>query len=482
MNFRSLIDWIAGRTAPAASDHVSSGSERRRFSRLSLSDGEARIAGLPAMPIVNLSFGGLRLKLPEGTPPEDWPLGKTTPASLVLGSIQFETDLRVCNTWGREIGCSFVGASAGLTRLLSEFLKPRLLGASLREIKSAQPRSIGPDLQLRWFQGDDGTEVYLWEKLDGGLVKEELFFLDYCVSWEKEGDGLRTAKVAEGTGRQGYGRMDQNSLVFFRIPSHRALKMGQVIMLASTIPSEARDRFLARMALEERRLYSRYVLGTSDHPIILHLKALSASPLEIVNLSLHGLAFLRPEGFSPESTPPAGQWEGTLHLPDQIISIRFRLVYTHENVAGGALEVAEASAGEALAAFLAPRLLGQSLEEHPATLDELPPRPRNSQTSLFIGVHNTHLLSVLTAEGDLHLGRLAFMDRVMVFERKTLKLFSCSRGIIFPREWDLPSGQTEPIAQISDEFLEVCRHMLASSRLSASLIKAWETVLDKTST
>ncbi|HNV69104.1 MAG TPA: PilZ domain-containing protein, partial [Candidatus Ozemobacteraceae bacterium] len=365
MNFRSLIDWIAGRKAPEAATQAATGSERRRYSRLTLTDGEARVVGHEPIPVVNLSFGGVRLALPDSEKSEDWTVGKTLQATIILGSIQFDTGMQVCNVWGREIGCSFQGSSLGVARLISDYLKPRLLGASLREIKSAQPRAVGKDLRLRWFQGDNGTEVYLWERLDGGLVKEELFFLDYCVSWEESGDGLRTARVAEGSGRQGYGRMDQSSMVFFRIPSHRALRMGQVILLSSSLPPEVRDRFLARMAQEERRLYSRYILGSEDAQIRLTLPTLSTHPLSVVNLSLHGIAFLRPEKSSLTSSP-AISWEGVLFLNQQEIAVQFKPAFSHGNIMGGSLHFKHLAGSEAVAAYLAPRLLGQSLEEHPA--------------------------------------------------------------------------------------------------------------------
>ncbi|HNV71976.1 MAG TPA: hypothetical protein PKO06_19885, partial [Candidatus Ozemobacteraceae bacterium] len=79
--------------------------------------------------------------------------------------------------------------------------------------------------------------------------------------------------------------------------------------------------------------------------------------------------------------------------------------------------------------------------------------------------------------GALHLGRLAFMDRVLVYDRQKLSLYSCSRGIVFPREWELPSGQVEPLTRVDAEFLDVCRQMFASSRLPEKVIAAWKTAL-----
>ena len=45
------------------------------------------------------------------------------------------------------------------------------------------------------MKGDDNVQVYLWQTLDGEIVKEEFYFLDYVVSWDREADTLTTARL-----------------------------------------------------------------------------------------------------------------------------------------------------------------------------------------------------------------------------------------------------------------------------------------------
>ncbi|HNV69171.1 MAG TPA: hypothetical protein PKO06_05690, partial [Candidatus Ozemobacteraceae bacterium] len=113
MNFQSLLTWITGRTPPeppqktVASEPAS--VERRRSSRLPISEGEAVIAEHPPFPISDVSFRGIRFEVPDGNKPAVWNIGTQLSATLKFGTVRIASQLKICNLWPTAVGCLFTG-------------------------------------------------------------------------------------------------------------------------------------------------------------------------------------------------------------------------------------------------------------------------------------------------------------------------------------------------------------------------------------
>ncbi len=494
MGFQDLLNWITGKRPPETPPSaVSAPRERRRFQRIDLPDGLVTIGQRGPFPVTNLSYGGLRFDLalaPDAGHPgspdtagkgggaEPFPVGQIFDARVNLHHVQLAVSLKVCNIQGTLIGCSFERLSATQSRILSDILKPRIIGASLQEIDAAAIQNRDPGLRLRWFQGDDGAQIYLWQTLEGQTVKEEYYFLDYVITWDNRQQVLQTGRLRqEACGKAGYGRIDPSSVVFFQVPSHRALKMGKVILEHATLPPAVRDPLLNGMVREERRLYHRYVLKEVDAGVKFHLGRNREGTLGVANLSYNGLAVMIPEQQLPRALARGQELEGEIQIGERFIRVRVQLAYVTAQVAGGFMRLLEPGQNEVLAAFLAPRLLGQALEELPAPMEETPFAPSGARGYLFVGLHNTHLLAMITTGPRLVHGRIAFMDRILTWERNALVAYSCPCGVVFPRDWELPSDVVERLPEVPAELRQMCLLMIESAPLPEEVRTVWAAVL-----
>jgi hypothetical protein len=476
MNFTDLLNWISGRTSENTVAKAESARERRRFYRIDFADGKMAIPGVGECEIVNASYGGVRVKI--GTiPVEKFRNGECLQASITLGRAKFTTNVKICNCFNGELGCSFEELTSAHARILSDFLKPRILGTSLQEINASALQNHDPTMTLRWFQGEDGAQIFLWQTLDGGLIKEEFYFCNYLISFDQKQKTMQIGAVKDDSvGKTGFGRIDQNSIVFFRIPSHRALKMGRIILESSTLPAEAKDQLLASILREERRLYNRYVVGEGDG--IVKFKQENGAELTVVNLSLRGIAFLLPESAGcGQELLKNGTMTGGLEIHGQIFPATVRLVYCHEHVLGGSLALLHEHENELLAAYLGPRLLGQSLEEVPPPGEMRPHTPQGSKASLFLGVHNTHVLLLVSPKQSLLYARMAFMDFVAVYDRGALGVYRCPADIILPTDWELPLESLENADSEREFVLATGRKMLENSCLPSTMQAFWQEIL-----
>jgi hypothetical protein len=305
--------------------------------------------------------------------------------------------------------------------------------------------------------------------------------MDYIIAMDKQKKSFQVGAVqGGGTGKAGFGRIDSGAIAFFQVPSFRALKIGRVILEAASLPQEARDHLLATIATEERRLYNRYIIGDKDTRISFIPDIQSSSPerLSVLNLSLKGIAFMVPENRSAFSLTPGSELHGNLTLPGGLTPVLIKIVYIHDHVTGGNMEFPSPEGADLVAAFLGPRLLGQSLEEVPPPSESRAFAPPGSRGYLFIGVHNTHLLSLVAPKNRLVFGRISFMDFTLVFERNQLAAYSCPRGIIFPSDWELPLDSVEAITGDVSEWKSICRQMLETANLPAEVVSAWKAVLN----
>lgn len=479
MNFGDLLDWICGKKPEQELQEVKAERERRQFFRIDLSDGEVFLDERGPFSIVNLSYGGMRINLSDDEFLKNVKPGDEFSGKIRFENVHFSADIIVRSIMKNDLGCAFQNLPTTFSRILGDFLKPRILGASLQEINSSSLKNHDENLRLRWFQGEDGTQIFLWQALDGEVVKEEFYFLDYIISMDLKKDNFQVGSThQEGSLKAGFGRIDTNSIAFFKVPSFRALKMGRAILESAAVPMEARAKLLASIVKEERRLYNRYILGESDRQIHFALKDSPDTPLRIFNLSLQGIAFMAPDMDAQRKQFAEGtKIEGKVVLPEAELDAKVAFVYIHNHIMGGNLTLCNKSDEESLAMFLAPRLLGQSLEEVPPPSEMKPFAPSESRAYLFIGFHNTHLLSLVAQKNRLVFGRICFMDFALVYERDKLTTYSCPRGIIFPSDWDLPLELVEKQAENSVSHIEACQQMLESGNIPAEVVASWKSVL-----
>ena len=96
------------------------------------------------------------------------------------------------------------GGGVGMSKPTADMLKT--WGASLREI---DPKSLVQDdegLKVRWYLGDNATELYAWIKPDGSADHMQLVFSRVSVEWSTK-KGLTTGTFQSGSSTAG-GRYD----------------------------------------------------------------------------------------------------------------------------------------------------------------------------------------------------------------------------------------------------------------------------------
>lgn len=478
MDFRQLLNWITGREAgEQAPEQAPAQSERRRFQRIGLSDGLVWLNEAGPFTVLNLSYGGIKFEIPAET--ADTPLpgaGEAVEARIQLGNTRFATRLTICNRVGTVFGCSFSGLTPAAARLVSDFLKPRILGASIAEIDGSRLQNQEGNLRMRWFQGDEGTQIFLWQSLEGEIVKQEYYFLDYIITWNQHTQAFQTGRLRDERGKTGFGRIDPSTVVFFKIPSHRALQMGRKILECAALPADARDQMLSNLVREERRLYQRYIVRAGDQAPRFLPDGQVDRPLVVANLSAGGIAFLTPEAGADTVGRRGDRLSGLLELGGTALTVNVRILYATPQTIGGSLEL-DAPDSDAFARFLAPRLLGQSLEELPAPLEELPAAFRTARAYLHIGLHNTHVISIVAPDATLTAGRISFMDHILVWERGALAAWKCPGGIVFPRDWELPLDILERESALPAHLPATCLEMIDAACLPREVTAAWKRVL-----
>jgi len=268
-------------------------------------------------------------------------------------------------------------------------------------------------------------------------------------------------------------------VIYFNIPSHRALGIGKTILQNTTLPPETRERLVTAILSEERRLYSRYVLKGTEHRLRFFIDRSRTRSLDVANLSYRGIALVLNESEDCNGLVKGATLTGELAIGEEFVPSIVKIGFRRDQVIGGSLDISGDENLIIFGKFLAPRILGQSLEETPAPLDELPFAPKGARCYLHLGVHNTHVLTVLRTDGVLAMGRIVFMDQVLVYERSTLNAWRLSSGIIFPRDWELPSENLEKEARASSFARIIAAEMVNAGTLAPEVQKAWAEVLKK---
>lgn len=469
LDIARLVDWLSGtgkKTEPSLPSH----SERRQFERLPLQDCCIYLNSAGPFPLLNLSFGGMCVDLKTFEKLAELSVGQQINCDIFLENILINNRIMIRNLENGMAGCAFSKLSATEARVLNDFLKPRILGFSLREIDYARLKNEDKDLRMRWFQGKDNTQIFLWQTMSGENVKQEFYFLDYFIGWKKNGQEIKTGIIKENS-RKSFGRLSPESIAFFNMPSYRALKLGRTILSSSSLPDEAKEHLFKSIAREEKRLYHRYVIKNNE--VCFAPDSQENLLVPVLNLSLNGIALLTTPEFRFNLEKPIS---GILQLATRQIRVLFKPTYEESHFCGGSLEGDE-EAMDKFSEYLAPRLLAQYLEKVPAPIESPYKKDLSASASLFTGLHNTHVLSLVGKTTKLLEGRIVFMDNVLRYHCRKLTFHKCSDGIIFPGDWDMPSQILQKENDLDETTRSFCKELLENSQLEDETKEAWLEVL-----
>ena len=478
MNFSQTLNWILGRSKPESpAEPTLPQTERRVSPRLNYSEGVVEILGVGEFPLFDLAQTGISLNTKDHPILANPQSGMVLPSRIRLGGVFFETDLRVCSLRQGGIGCTFGNMPAGHYHVLNDFLKPRMLGASLREIRKIEDNR-------RWFQGNEGTQIFFWTNPEGGLDKAEFYFMDYVICFDGKNRSLRTGVIRSPFwGGGGYEVPEDGTIAYHETPSYRALKLGHIILEHGSLPEDIYLNLASILYREEKCTFSRVILGESDRNIRFEFSDESGSAvLRVASLCSTAISAILPDAdaTAKRKIPSGTILNGTLHLLDRVLPAIFKVVFQHDFLIGGALKLQQASDAESFASFLTPRLLGKSLESAAPPAETKPFAPNRSWTSLYVGIHNTHLLSLVMRPESLLYGRLVFGDRILLWDKNTLSAYSCPQGLIFPTDWDIVTSNREKITNDDPVLLSTVRDILQSARITHEVRVAWEAVLPPT--
>ncbi len=472
MDFSRMMDWILGRAQTREPVEKVTQSERRVSPRLNYSEGVVEIIGAGEFPLIDLAQGGLALCTKEHPNLADLKPGMLLSARIVLGSIFLETELKVCSAHDIKIGCAFGNMPAGHYRVLNDFLKPRMLGASLLEIRSRET-------SLRCFQGDDETQILFWTETDGGFDKAEFYFLDYVICFDGKTKSLRTGFTQnQFQGGKNHGISGKGTHLYHETPSYRALKFGHGIFESASLPEDVYLTLASIMYREEKCTFNRVLLGDNDRNITFEFAyAAKTSSVRVVSLCSTSISVLLPDDSRHEKIPQGTIFTGVLRLPDYAFPAVFKVVYQQGFLIGGGLKLQQESDKDGFASFLVPRLLGKSLELIDPPAETKPFAPRGSRVSLSVGIHNTHLLSLLMPPDKLLYGRLVFSDRIIIWDKDSLSAFECPLGFIFPSDWDIALNKSDQFPHDDPDLLKTVKEILQNTRLPEDVLNAWKKAL-----
>lgn len=469
-DFSKLVSWISNTGNVAKKESGKVLENRRRFKRLISDKCKVNIGTNGPFEVINLSFGGMRVDLGDSQLRYNLKVNQQLPCHLFLDTVNIEINIRVRNIETQYLGCSFSELSPAHSRAISEFIKPVLLGRSMREIDAKILKSGDSELKMRWFQGDDNIQIFMWQTQDGENVKQEYYFLDYMMTWDKEGSIVKTGKIISN-GRRGYGRLDPSSVAFFDFPPYKAIKLGKTILEAANLPNEIKDQMLEGIISEEKRFFYRYLLGKRGENVTF-LPEGHNKPIVVANISMNGMALLKQSGNNYVDEPKS--CSGTLHIQGKNIRCEFDVIYSNSHLIGGNLNLVSKDEKLLLDKFLAPRLIAQFLEKMPSPVELPKYAPPGAVSSLYSGLHNTHILSLLSKSGKLVAGRITFMDKIIAFERRKIVEYKCLQGIVFPSDWEIISYKVSPCNKPSAEALNLCKEILENSEIVDGNIKlAW---------
>lgn len=86
-----------------------------------------------------------------------------------------------------------------------------------------------PGATQRWFQGPEGTDLFLWYEGERGATQIQLAFEDRFVEW-RQAEGVRTGRLTQ------FGPLtDQGRMVFDAEPDARTLAMAKAVLRSAYV-------------------------------------------------------------------------------------------------------------------------------------------------------------------------------------------------------------------------------------------------------
>lgn len=177
-------------------------------------------------------------------------------------------------------------------RTINRLIEPVLLGQSLREINAEHMNKKSDAVSsLRWFQGKNQSNIFIWTAPDTGQVERLQFvFMDYVLEWS-ENRQLKAGEVTGmGSAKTGFGRIDPCFITFYGMPSMDILNLARAIMSGFQSDKEAGELINSILSEGERRYYQRLQLFESMSAIINQTIAGT-----LTDLSWGGFSFSSPE-------------------------------------------------------------------------------------------------------------------------------------------------------------------------------------------
>jgi len=192
----------------------------------------------------NISRGGIGISLGKGEDPSHYPPGKEVFLTILWGERRAFQKARIASFLEKErnLGVEFVDISPETDLFLGEVLSPKRLGASLKEVFL---KPSGDRISLRWFHGDNATDLFIWQSV-GDFVRHQFILGGDLVEWTAE-EGVRTGEVLRDDFsmiRFSYPMMEPNLIQYHPKKSQGILQRAQAALGASSIDLAIKEALL----------------------------------------------------------------------------------------------------------------------------------------------------------------------------------------------------------------------------------------------
>lgn len=473
--FKDLLFWLSGGDHALPVGTEIKQKERRSFKRIALSGPALKIGQEGPFEIKNISYGGLRANIGGYSHKAAINAGAIIDGMVFLDGVPLNLKLFVRQIINDEVGCSFEKLSESDSKILGEFLKIQITGRSIREISASKLKNDREGLALRWFQGEHNTQIFLWQTDKGEKSYQEFYFFDYAIHFDYKTKTIQTGCVKSSIGKSGYGRINPETIVFFKVPSYRAIRFGKKILQSSKMSSETREELINALISEERRLFERYMIEPKKISVTFDIQKPVEASLRVLNLSLDGIAFHLPDNATFSNFPD--NFSAVISFEKNRVPVKFSKVYENDQLIGGRISLQSDEDQELLAALIAPGILGQSLEEL-SPPQEIPfGYPEELSSSLYLGIQNAHVLSLVGNNNDLLLGRIVFGEHMLEYKNNCLKEYFCTTSLVFPGDWEIPPKIKQNSFKPTSKTVNAAVAMLKNSSISNELFSAWKKIL-----
>ncbi len=201
--------------------------------------------------VVNVSLRGLGIKLSHQENVQKIQLGQNLVASIEIDKFSVPLTVEVVRFVGNDgLGVRFKPPFPKELVRLERFLEPRVLGPTMREIKSDALQQ-GEGKMMRWHQGANDTHLFSWSHpTDGTVLQQQLIFLDKVAEWGQT-IPLRTGRIqreddsAATAGRFGWVRSEL--LDFDPQPDTEFLRQARTLLESADVSEDLKQMFLKKI-------------------------------------------------------------------------------------------------------------------------------------------------------------------------------------------------------------------------------------------